>query len=109
MNNLINIQNLKINSSWSLFLDRDGVINKNRAKGVTSKSGFKFIRGAKKAISLLTKDGFPVIVITNQPYVGNKEMTEKNLDNIHQYMKDEIFVVKAGLRHNNFCMDFLSI
>lgn len=78
----------------AVFLDRDGVINENRDAGVTSLGLFKFIPKAKKALGKLSQEGFSLIVVTNQPYIGNHQMTEEDLDAIHQHMEDEIW--KAG-------------
>lgn len=75
----------------AVFLDRDGVINENREAGVTSLSLFKFIPKAKKALAKLSREGFSLIVVTNQPYIGNHQMTEEDLDAIHQHMQDEIW------------------
>lgn len=78
----------------AVFLDRDGVINENRDTGVTSLDFFKFIPKAKKALGKLSREGFSLVVVTNQPYIGNGQMTEEDLDAIHQHMEDEIW--KAG-------------
>lgn len=78
----------------AIFLDRDGVINENRDTGVTSLDFFKFIPKAKKALEKLSREGFTLVVVTNQPYIGNGQMTEEDLDAIHRHMEDEIW--KAG-------------
>ena len=48
----------------TIFLDRDGVINRNRARGdyVKSWEEFQFLPGARDAIAQLTKAGFRLLV-----------------------------------------------
>ena len=72
----------------------NGVINENKDAGVTSLSLFRFIPTAKAALSLLSRKGFRLVVVTNQPYIGNHQMTEKDLNKIHEYMDKEVW--KAG-------------
>ncbi|MDD5665662.1 MAG: D-glycero-beta-D-manno-heptose 1,7-bisphosphate 7-phosphatase [Candidatus Omnitrophica bacterium] len=79
-----------------IFLDRDGVINKypgDRAY-VTSLRKFKFLPGAKKAISFLSKAGFKIFVASNQAGVGRGMYSQRTLDRITAYMLEE--VKKAG-------------
>lgn len=82
----------------TIFLDRDGVINRSPAVGkyVTSWHEFEFLPGAVEAIRLLNESGFLVIVVTNQRGVALKEMHEEMLNNIHNRMVEE--VLKSGAR-----------
>lgn len=79
-----------------IFLDRDGVINKYPGDKayVTSLRKFKFLPGAKKAITLLSKAGFKIFVASNQAGVGRGVYSQRTLDQITAYMKEE--VEKAG-------------
>ncbi len=70
-----------------IFLDRDGVINRNpAAKYVTCLEEFKFIPGAIKAIGRLSAAGYKIFVISNQQGVGKGLYTRKTLDEITQWM-----------------------
>ena len=72
-----------------VFLDRDGVINQD--KGYISKiSDFKIYPGVGKAISLLNKKNYLVIIITNQSGVGRGLIKIKELKNIHNYLRKKI-------------------
>jgi HAD superfamily hydrolase (TIGR01662 family) len=55
-----------------IFLDRDGVINKYPGDSlyVTDLNGFSFLPRAKKAISILSKKGFKIFIVSNQSGVG---------------------------------------
>ena len=71
------------------FLDRDGVINQD--KGYISKiSDFKIYPGVGKAISLLNKKNYLVIIITNQSGIGRGLIKIKELKNIHNYLRKKI-------------------
>lgn len=78
-------------SSWSLFLDRDGVINK-RLPGdyVKSPEEFEFIGGVKTALARLSDIFNHIIIVTNQQGIGKGIMTEKDLEKVHREMIAEI-------------------
>ena len=71
------------------FLDRDGVINQD--KGYISKiSNFKIFPGVGKAINLLNKKKYLVIIITNQSGIGRGLIKIKELKKLHTYLKKKI-------------------
>jgi D-glycero-D-manno-heptose 1,7-bisphosphate phosphatase len=70
----------------AVFLDRDGVINANRADHVLTWDQFNFLPGALKALALLHSASLPVIVVTNQSTVGKGLMNASVLDDIHARM-----------------------
>jgi D,D-heptose 1,7-bisphosphate phosphatase len=76
-----------------LFLDRDGVINKHDGYILNYKK-FIFLPGVKKAINYANKKGFLVIVITNQSAIGRMWISDSGLNQIHHYMKKELFKYK---------------
>lgn len=70
----------------TVFLDRDGVINRNRAGYVKNWSEFHFLPGARGAIARLTQAGYRVIVITNQACIGKGLTSLAEIDEIHRRM-----------------------
>jgi histidinol-phosphate phosphatase family protein len=76
----------------TLILDRDGVLNQKppRAQYVRNWSEFKWLPGAKEALHLLKKNGYRVIVVSNQAGIGRGYMTEDDLLRIHERMKTEL-------------------
>ena len=74
----------------AVFLDRDGVINANRADYVLSWDQFRFLPGALKALALLTAAGLPVIVVTNQTILGKGLITVDVLDDMHARMRGAV-------------------
>lgn len=80
-----------IDSSWCLFLDRDGVINTRKTDGyIRSVEEFEFLPGACSAIAELSSIFKHVFVVTNQQGIGKGIMTESNLSDIHRYMKKQV-------------------
>src|ERR1700741_2310199 len=85
------LKHLNIDKTWSLFLDRDGVINKRLEDDyVKVLSEFEFIDGVPEAIKQFTEVFGKIIVVTNQQGIGKGVYTENDLNIIHHYMVDEI-------------------
>ena len=84
-----------LDKSWTLFVDRDGVINhEKQADYIRNWQEFGFYDGAKDALKILSEKFGKIIVVSNQRGVGKELMTENDLNDIHQRMIDEI--KKAG-------------
>ncbi len=80
-----------IDKTWTLFLDRDGVINKELpADYVKIWDEFQFEPGALDALKKLNHLFGKIFIVTNQRGVGAGIMTEDDLKNIHQRMMNEI-------------------
>lgn len=85
----------KIDKSWTLFLDRDGVINHEKYEDyIHTWEEFKFYDGAAEAIKIFTEKFKRIIVVTNQRGVGKGLTKLDDLHTIHANMLQEI--VKAG-------------
>lgn len=81
-----------IDNTWTLFLDRDGVINKRKFGGyITSVEEFEFLPEVLPAMAGLSKIFHRIIVVTNQQGIGKNLMTERNLLEIHTYMCDRVY------------------
>ena len=85
------LKNLNINKNWSIFLYRDGVINKRLENDyVKILDEFEFIEGVPNAIKILSLLFGKIIVVTNQQGIGKGLYSENDLNMIHHYMADEI-------------------
>jgi D-glycero-D-manno-heptose 1,7-bisphosphate phosphatase len=82
----------------AIFVDRDGVINQNRADHVKTWSEFSFEWGALDGLVKLAglPLHLPIIVITNQGAIGRGLTTCESVDEIHRRMI--IAVQQAGGR-----------
>ncbi len=79
----------KIKLHKCAFLDRDGVINYDYGY-VCSRKRLKIMPGVLKTIKLLNKKKYLVTVVTNQSGVGRGYFTEKNVNNLHKFIKVEL-------------------
>jgi D-glycero-D-manno-heptose 1,7-bisphosphate phosphatase len=80
-----------IDRSWTLFLDRDGVINHEKEDSYIFHYGeFLFYEGVKEALRIVAGVFGHILVVTNQRGVGKGLMTEKDLADIHLNMTQEI-------------------
>jgi D-glycero-alpha-D-manno-heptose 1-phosphate guanylyltransferase len=81
----------QIDSTWTLFLDRDGVINKKLENDyVKTIPEFHFIPGTLEALAELSHLFGQLIIVTNQQGIGKGIMSEEDLQDIHRFMWDEI-------------------
>lgn len=92
-----------------IFVDRDGVINRDpgswtKHSYVTRWKDFYFLRGAKKAIKLLSDKGFGLILISNQAGVSKGFFTEKKLDDINEKMLKEIRESGGKILKTYYCI-----
>ena len=80
-----------VDADWTLFLDRDGVINRRIVDGyVTSWEEFEFLPGVLEALKTFAQRFKYIFVITNQQGVGKGLMTMDQVDAIHDRMCTEI-------------------
>lgn len=76
-----------INKDWSLFLDRDGVINEDKPGSyIFSATEFVFMEGAPGLFHKLTDIFGHILVVTNQRGVGKGLMSVADLEEIHAKM-----------------------
>ncbi|MFX1303244.1 MAG: D-glycero-beta-D-manno-heptose 1,7-bisphosphate 7-phosphatase [Promethearchaeota archaeon] len=69
----------------AIFLDRDGVINKE-VNYLSKPNDFEFIEGSIDALKILKQKGYLIIVITNQAGIAKGFFTEETLESIHSKM-----------------------
>jgi D-glycero-D-manno-heptose 1,7-bisphosphate phosphatase len=80
-----------IDKEWTLFLDRDGVINYEKPGDyIYHWNEFIFYQGAREAIASFSERFGRIIIATNQRGIGKGLMTEKDLADMHREMIKEI-------------------
>jgi D-glycero-D-manno-heptose 1,7-bisphosphate phosphatase len=81
----------EINNDWTLFIDRDGVINHEKANDyIHTWEEFKFYDGVLEAFEIFAGIFKYIIVVTNQKGVGKGLTKETDLQTIHNNMKAAI-------------------
>lgn len=77
---------------WTVFLDRDGVLNRKRADGdyVKTWKEFAWLPGAREAIAGLGRAGARVVIVTNQQGVAKGLIRPADLDDIHARLRADV-------------------
>lgn len=87
----MSFENLDIDNTWSLFLDRDGVINRRIVDGyVTRWNEFEFLPGVLEGLAILASHFRHLFIVTNQQGIGKGLMTEGMLAEVHHKMLEQI-------------------
>ncbi|HZS90914.1 MAG TPA: HAD family hydrolase [Chloroflexota bacterium] len=86
--------------SSAVFLDRDGVINENRADYILHPDEVEFVPRVLRGLALLAAAHLPCYVVTNQAAVGRGLLSEAGLAAIHERIAAE--AQKAGARLAGF-------
>ncbi|TKK68667.1 HAD-IIIA family hydrolase [Ilyomonas limi] len=96
----------KVDKTWTLFLDRDGVINEEK-KGsyVLHRGEFIFYENVPRALQILSTVFGIIVMVTNQKGVGKKLMTLADLEDVHLYMQEGITAAGGRIDKIFFCTD----
>ncbi len=73
-----------------VFLDRDGVINKDYVDYVHTLERFELLPGVKEGLTALKKAGYLLVVITNQSGIAKGIFTRKDVDIVHEELQKQI-------------------
>jgi D-glycero-D-manno-heptose 1,7-bisphosphate phosphatase len=87
----------------AIFLDRDGVLNVNRADYVKTIAEVEFIPGALAAVARATRAGWPIVVITNQSIIGRGLVSAATVAGIHAHLRAAVEAAGGQLAGIYFC------
>ena len=85
-----------------LFLDRDGVINKD-VSYLYKITDLEWVDGAKEALAYAHSKGYDLIVVTNQSGVARGYYKESDVQILHDYMAHELDCSGAPILHFYYC------
>lgn len=74
--------------SKCVFLDRDGVLNKDDVNYTYKLSRFQILPGVPQALYALKKAGYLLVVVTNQSGIAQKIYTLLQMKICHIYLQD---------------------
>jgi len=80
-----------------ILLDRDGVLNRDRPRGVLRPEDLELLPGAAEAVSRLVRAGYRVLLITSQSCVGRGWISAHELDAIHDRLREELHAAGGRL------------
>lgn len=96
--------NLAIDKTWTLFLDRDGVLNhEKKEEYIRNRGEFKFYDGVLEALKIFNNLFGKIVIVTNQRGVGKQLMTEEDLQDIHAYMQEQILQTGGRIDKIYYC------
>ena len=99
----MSLKELNIDDSWTLFLDRDGVINERLIDDyVKNIHELKIIKGVPEAIAIFNGIFKRVLVVTNQQGIGRGMMTEEDLSLVHGYISNLLAEYGGEIEHYYF-------
>lgn len=89
-----------------IFLDRDGVVNKNpiRYDYIKKALEFKFLPGVRQAVKMLTKAGFDIVVTSNQAGVAKRLFSKDDLKGIDKKLHKGVEASGGRIRKSFYCV-----
>ncbi len=87
----------------AIFLDRDGVINKELGDYVKQLSDFEILPHVVEGLKIFQENGFLLIVVTNQGGISKQEYGRSEMESMHQYLKQSLFKEDIVLNHIYYC------
>ncbi|MBR5215768.1 MAG: HAD family hydrolase [Bacteroidales bacterium] len=99
-----------ISEDWTLFLDRDGVINVRIIDGyVTKIDEFEFLPNVIEALKIFKNKFKHIIVVTNQQGVGKGIMKMEDVEEVHGFMIQQTANNDAKIDKVYFCPQLKSV
>lgn len=96
----------KIDATWTLFLDRDGVINIEKHKDyIRNRNEFIFYEDVAQNFSRLNQLFGLIVVVTNQRGIGKGLMTHDDLQDIHNYLSAALMHHGGHIHHYFYAPD----
>lgn len=94
----------QIDNNWTLFLDRDGVINIEKYQDyVYNYDEFHFYEGVLEALHILATRFDHIVITTNQKGIGKGLMTDADLQAIHDRMVQDIAAAGGRIDKIYYC------
>lgn len=95
-----------IDKTWSLFLDRDGVINEEKDMDyINTWEEFAFYEGALEAIKIFGQKFGRIVIVTNQRGIAKGVTKFHELDRIHENLLKEIILAEGRIDRIYYCGD----
>jgi D-glycero-D-manno-heptose 1,7-bisphosphate phosphatase len=91
-----------MNARPAIFLDRDGVLIED-SHYLGSRDRVRFVPGSAEAIALLSRAGWPVVVVTNQSGVGRGLFTFESVGEVHAHIAEQLATFGATVAGFYFC------
>ena len=87
----------------AIFLDRDGVINKNRNDYNYKISNFRFNKGILKLMKIFLIKNFYIFIVTNQAGIAKKKYSQNYFLKLQKFIKFKLDINNIKIDHVEFC------
>lgn len=87
----------------ALFLDRDGVINRERGEHTWRMEDFEILPGVPEALALAQAAGHVLVVITNQSGIGLGLYGHADVEKAHRYLREMLAASGVVLADVLYC------
>jgi D-glycero-D-manno-heptose 1,7-bisphosphate phosphatase len=94
---------MKAGKNKAIFLDRDGVINREKGDYISDPEDFEFNEGIAEALKILSDSGFLIIVVTNQGGIALGKYTHSHVEKLHNILRKELSAVGTELAEIYYC------
>lgn len=95
----------------AVFLDRDGVINEliyHREQGIIDSpftvNQLRIIDGVPEALQIIHEAGYKAIIVSNQPGIAKKHMTQQTFEAIRRQLTDELKKADSFVDAEYYCL-----
>lgn len=95
----------------AIFLDRDGVLNElvyYQEQGIVDSPAtakqFRLLPGVSEAIRKLREMDYKVVLVSNQPGIAKRYISEETFEQIRKKMKEELLKEGACLDGEYYCL-----
>jgi histidinol-phosphate phosphatase family protein len=76
--------------SRAVFLDRDGVLTRERQDYIKTPDELEILPGLEAPLLEIQKRGFRIVIITNQSVIGRGLTTHREMSKIHEKLRREL-------------------
>jgi D-glycero-D-manno-heptose 1,7-bisphosphate phosphatase len=89
----------------AVFLDRDGVLNRERECGYTCRlEDFDILPGVGETLRLLKDKGYKLIVVSNQSGVGKGLYKHEDVQQLHDHLRKHLTAHGVALDEIYYCL-----
>jgi len=86
-----------------IFLDRDGIINKEIGRYVYQKQDFELLEGLGTALTRWKSMGYSFVIVTNQGGISKGLYQHSDVEFIHTYLRKWFKDQELKLLHISYC------
>ncbi|MBL8011127.1 MAG: HAD family hydrolase [Flavobacteriales bacterium] len=74
----------------ALFLDRDGVVNRERGEHTWRMEDFEVLPDVADVVAAFNRKGWAVVIVSNQSGIGLGLYTRADVERLHRYLHDHL-------------------